>query len=342
VKAVVKTVRGVGGVELRDVPEPAARAGEVVLEVIASGICGTDLHIVADEFPYWPPVVLGHEILGRVAEVGEGVDASLLGRRVVAEPHAGACGVCYLCRRGWAQLCAEKRSPGWGIDGGFAERVRLPAHLLHPVADAVPDDAAVLAEPLAVVCSGYEQAPVEPGDRVVVIGAGPLGLLGALAARAYNAAGVLVVGRRSSRRRLAAAAEHGLDVAESPDEAAAWAARHAGHAGRGGVDLVVDTTGAQSAVALAATLLRRRGRLLALGFGGAEAIPVPWDALLQRAVTVSFAMSSSHTGWLAATQLLSSRRITPEWLVSSFGLPDWSSAFAAVERRDVIKAVLRP
>jgi L-iditol 2-dehydrogenase len=224
VKAVVKTIRGVGGVELRDVPEPAARAGEVVLDVIAGGICGTDLHIVADEFPYWPPVVLGHEILGRVAEVGEGVEESLLGKRVVAEPHAGACGVCYLCRRGWAQLCASKRSPGWGIDGGFAERVRLPAHLLHVVADGVPDDAAVLAEPLAVVCSGYEEAPVEPGDQVVVVGAGPLGLLAALAAQAGGAARVLVAGRQSSGRRLAAAAGHGLDVARSPEEAIAWAA----------------------------------------------------------------------------------------------------------------------
>jgi threonine dehydrogenase-like Zn-dependent dehydrogenase len=311
----------------------------VVLDVIAGGICGTDLHIVADKFPYWPPVVLGHEILGRVAEAGEGVDESLLGKRVVAEPHAGACGVCYLCRRGWAQLCEDKRSPGWGIDGGFAERVRLPAHLLHVIADDVPDEAAVLAEPVAVVCSGYEQAPVEPGDLVIVVGAGPLGLLAALAATAYGAAGVLVVGRRSSHRRLGAAADHGLDVAESPDEAAAWVAARSG---RGGADLVVDTTGAESAVALAVTLMRRRGRLLALGFGGAETIPVPWDTLLQRAATVSFAMSSSHTGWLAATELLSSRRITPEWMVTAFGLPDWSAAFAAVERRHVIKAVLRP
>nr|WP_240943102.1 alcohol dehydrogenase catalytic domain-containing protein [Planosporangium thailandense] len=324
---------------MRDVPAPAARAGEVVLDVIAGGICGTDLHIVADEFPYWPPVVLGHEILGRVAEVGAGVDEALIGKRVVAEPHAGACGVCYLCRRGWAQLCADKRSPGWGIDGGFAERVRLPAHLLHVIADAVPDDAAVLAEPLAVVCSGYEQAPVEPGDLVVVVGAGPLGLLAALAATAYGAAGVLVVGRHSSQLRLAAAAEHGLAVARSPDEAASWVAARSD---RGGADLVVDTTGAASAVAMATALLRRRGRLLALGFGGAETIAVPWDAMLQRAVTVSFAMSSSHTGWLAATELLSSRRIAPEWLVTPFDLAAWSEAFDAVEGRHVIKAVLRP
>ncbi len=334
-KAVVKTVRGVDGVELREVSDPRPRAGEVVLDVIAAGVCGTDLHIVANEFPYWPPVVLGHEILGQVAQVGDGVDEAWRGRRVVAEPHAGACGVCQLCRRGWAQLCPHKRSPGWGIDGGFADRVRLPAHLLHRVADGVPDDAAVLAEPLAVVCSGYEEAPVEPGGLVVVIGAGPLGLLSALAAQAYGAAGVLVVGRASSKGRLAAAATHGLAVAASPEEVAAWL-------GGKSADLVVDTTGTSSAIAMAATCLRRRGRLLALGFGGAETIAVPWDALLQRAVTVSFALSSSHTGWLAATELLGSRRIAPEWMVTSFGLPDWPAAFEAVERRRVVKAVLKP
>lgn len=108
------------------------------------------------------------------------------------------------------------------------------------------------------------------------------------------------------------------------------------------MDLVVDTTGAGSAVTLAATLIRRRGRLLALGFGGAQTIAVPWDALLQRAATVSFGLSSSHTGWLAATELLGSRRVEPQWLVTSFDLPAWSTAFDAVERRQVIKAVLRP
>jgi L-idonate 5-dehydrogenase len=138
---------------------------------------------------------------------------------------------------------------------------------------------------------------------------------------------------------LAAAADHGLEVARAPEEAKAWAAARGD---RGGVDLVVDTTGAASAIALAAALMRRRGRLLALGFGGSETIAVPWDALLQRAATVSFGMSSSHTGWLAATELLAARHVVPQWLVTSFDLPDWSTAFEAARHRNVIKAVLRP
>ena len=160
--------------ELVDVDPPAAAPGWAVLDVTYAGICGTDVHITHNSFPSYPPVTLGHEFLGVVASVGEGVGEGGTGvaprTRVVCEPHSLACGICSLCRRGHAELCAAKRSPGWGIDGAMAAQVAVPAHLLHAVPDGVTDRAAALTEPTAIVISGYERAPVPVGGTVLVVG----------------------------------------------------------------------------------------------------------------------------------------------------------------------------
>ena len=339
-RAVVKTQRGDGHMALLDVEEPRARPGWVVLEVIGGGICGTDVHILHDEHPYWPPVTLGHEFAGRIAEVGEGVEGWRMGDRVVCEPHQGACGVCHLCRRGLVQLCAHKRSPGWGIDGALARLVAVPAHLLHLVPDAVSDRAAVVCEPTAISVSALERTGVVPGETVVVLGPGPIGLISAMAARGMGAGRVVVVGRSSSARRLEVAGEVGLEVWNSdeldPVEAALDATR-----GRG-ADLVVDTSGAGGAIASGVRMLRRRGRLAAVGVSGRDALSFPWDDALFRALDVSFSFSSSYTSWDGALALLASRAVDVEPLVTAFPLERWNDAFRAVEERSVVKAVLEP
>jgi L-iditol 2-dehydrogenase len=110
--ALVKTAKGVGNIELRDVPIPKPASNEVLIEVKAAGICGTDIHVRYDEFPYWPPVILGHEFSGEIVEVGQDVTDYKVGDRVVGEPHNKACGKCYLCRTGNIQVCASKSSIG--------------------------------------------------------------------------------------------------------------------------------------------------------------------------------------------------------------------------------------
>ncbi len=112
----------------------------------------TDLHIYHDEFPYWPPVILGHEFSGVVSAVGSRVTGWTMGDRVVGEPHTLACGTCFLCRTGNRQVCASKRSPGWGIDGAFAPQMRFPEPgLLHRIPRRSTYPAAALVEPLANV-----------------------------------------------------------------------------------------------------------------------------------------------------------------------------------------------
>lgn len=339
-RALRKPAKGVHALVLERVPAPRPRPGWVVLDVRLAGICGTDLHIVADEFASWPPVTLGHEFTGTIRELGEGVTGWTVGQRVVCEPHALACGRCHLCRRGLAHLCADKKSPGWGIDGGFAEQVVVPADLLHPVPESVDDVAAGLVEPLAIVVTAFERTPVPPGGTVLVLGPGPIGILAALTATATGAGQVALVGRPSSAGRLALAADLGVEVWDSsrcdvPDTA------YARTRGRG-VDLVVETSGAAEAIAQGIGALRRQGRMCVLGVPGPEPIPVPWGLAMNRAVDIAFSLSSSWSSWDAALALLARGVLDARPLASVFPLTDWEQAFAATRTRAVVKALLDP
>lgn len=335
--AVVKTARGDGLVSLQERPEPKPAPGWVTIDVRYAGICGTDLHILHDRFPYWPPVTLGHEFFGTVSALGDGVDQHWLGARVACEPHSHADGTCHLCRRGFAELCAAKRSPGWGIDGAFAPRLVMPVHLLHRVPDDVPDAVAALTEPMAVAVTGVARGRVEAGDTVVVAGPGPVGILSAIAARAMGAANVIVVGRAESDRLRFAA---GLGFRTGVGDAALALVQDLTHGD--GANLVVDATGSAEAIALLLGAVRRRGRMVALGLVGQPSVAVPWDLAVSRAVDVAFSMSSNATAWEPAISILAREATGLAKMPSVFPLVEWEAAFTAVAKRTVIKALLAP
>lgn len=327
--------------ELVEVPVPRAAPGWAVLDVIYAGICGTDVHITHNSFPSYPPVTLGHEILGVVAEPGDGVTIPP-GTRVVCEPHSLACGTCHLCRRGHAELCAAKRSPGWGIDGAMAARVAVPAHLLHAVPDAVGDRAAALTEPTAVVLSGYERTPVPPGGVVLVVGPGPIGILAALVARACGAGRVVLVGRPSSNARLELAASLGvetwLDDGTGPSPAERIRDETAGR----GADLVVESSGSAGGIATCIDAARRRGAMLVLGVPDGRAVEVPWGVAMNRALDVTFSLSSSWSSWDAALALMATGALDPAPLATVVPLHRWEDAFAALAARTAVKALISP
>ena len=339
-KALRKLAAADEHLELVEVPEPKPEPGWVVLEVTYAGICGTDLHIAHNQFPSWPPVTLGHEFCGRVADVGAEVEGWLPGDRVVCEPHSLACGRCHLCRRGHAELCPHKRSPGWGVDGGMAARVAVPAHLLHRVPDTVPDLAAAMCEPTAIAVTAAERMPVEPGSTVLVLGPGAVGLLAAMVARACGAGRTVVVGRASSRPRLELARRLGFETwdASQADVAAQAMAATGGR----GADLALECSGSAGAVAAAIAALRRRGRLCVLGMSARPTLEVPWDLAMQRALDVSFSLSSSWSSWDGALALLARGAVDPEPLATVFPLADWEAAFKAIQARTVVKALLDP
>ncbi len=342
--ALQKVAEGVGNIEVREVPEPEPGPGWVKIEVKAAAICGTDLHIRDDTFPYWPPVTLGHEFSGVITGLGEGVEDWAVGDRVVAEPHTLACGKCWLCRQGHIQVCAHKRSPGWGIDGAFAKYLVMDAKLLHRLPDSVSFDAGALVEPTAnTVHDVGERAKVEPEDFVVVLGPGPIGLLAAQVAKGAGAREVMIIGTPADAElRLPVARHVGIDhvVNLGEQDPAELVMELTG--GRG-ADLVVECSGAAPAINSAVQLVRKKGRICVIGMTGRDKIEFTWDAAIFKGIDVFFNISTSYTSWDRAISVIEKGKVNAEALITHREpLQNWEAVFEALDQQKGIKALLIP
>ena len=325
-----KVAPGEGHVELAERPERAPGPGEVALGVHAVGVCGTDLHIWLGEYPSAPPVTMGHEVCGTVAELGEGVDPAWAGARVAVETFFSTCGECAHCRAGKLSVCEHRRSIGTHVDGGFAPRLVLPARNLHRVPEGLPDAAAALSEPLACVCNSLlDQSAVQPGDDVLVIGPGAIGLVAAQVARACGGR-VTVRGAERDGARLALAAELGFATSVAGREDASPA------------DVVVECSGAEPGIADALRAARRRGRIVQMGLRGAE-VTIPYDLVCFHELTISAGFASNPASWRRAMTLLQDGAVELAPLVTAvLPLEDWRRAFDASRAGDGVKYVLDP
>jgi threonine dehydrogenase-like Zn-dependent dehydrogenase len=239
-----------------DLPEPAPGPGEVLIAVHTAGICGSDIHATQGLFPLTPPRVMGHEYSGTVLAVGRGVSRSLVGRAVGCEPNYG-CGACDACRAGRVSQCQQAVRVG-----GFAERVVLPRHCVHPLPEGLDPTTAALAEPAACCLEGLEMARQRRGATVLVIGGGIMGLLTLTLAKARGAGTAIlsdpVPSRREAARRL------GADLTVDPaseDLAGVVQRATGGH----GVDLACEAVGKPELLAAAARLTRPRGVVQLVG-----------------------------------------------------------------------------
>ena len=251
----------VGRLEIgeRSVPR-LERSDDVLLDVEACGICGTDLHILEDPpaHPATVGVVLGHEIVGRVAEAGDDVVALRPGDRVVVAPNLW-CGQCAWCRRGLRNQCENSTTVGIFVDGGLAPRVRVPARACHPISADLPPHLAALAEPLSTVVHGAKLAAVFPGEVALVIGAGPVGLM---FTALLSAGGATVVVCEPSDLRASVARSMGAARVVRPNADDIDAVVREASGGLG-ADVVVDAVGSQLASAL--EHVRTGGRIVLFG-----------------------------------------------------------------------------
>ena len=344
-KALVKTAAGPGNIEVREVPIPEIPAEDwVLIKVKAAGVCGTDLHIWHDQFPYWPPVTLGHEFAGEIVKTGSEVSRFKVGERVVAEPHTLACGECYLCRQGRIQLCSSKRSPGWGIDGGFAEYVVMPQVLLHRVPDGIDYDIAALAEPMAIaVHQVTERCKIECQDFVVVTGAGPIGILAAFAAKSVGEGKVAITGMDACEYiRFNVAGELGADKIINVQKSDALE-QIMKLTGRKGADVVIETSGAQKAIAQSIGMLKKCGKLCAIGLGKTDETCIPWNKAVQKSIDIVCCMSSGYTAWDKALSLMESTdKDLSKLITHKVSLEDWREVFEELEAERGIKALFIP
>lgn len=301
-----------------------------MLEVVAAGICGTDLHIADGEYETVTPVTMGHEVAAVVAEVGDGVDSSWLGTPVASETYFSTCGECAFCLAGRPNLCPDRRSIGTHVDGAFAPRLVVPLTNLHRLPDWLDAHAAPLCEPLACVChSLLEPEPVvEPGQEVLVVGPGPVGLLAAQVA--YAAGGhVHVRGTRRDVRRLEAAQQLGHETSTTEDSAVK-------------ADVVIECSGSELGIAAALAAARRGGRYVQIGLAG-RPVTIPFDLVCFHELQLTSGFASTPSSWRKALGLVSERQVRLEPLLTEVvPMTDWERAFAATRAAEGIKFVLDP
>ncbi|HEY5334018.1 MAG TPA: alcohol dehydrogenase catalytic domain-containing protein [Solirubrobacterales bacterium] len=326
----MKTKPGVGHLELKEVEVVAPGPGEVLVDVHATGICGTDLHIIDDEYGHKPPVVLGHEVIGTVTELGEGVERSWLGERIACETFFSTCEVCAPCRDGRPNLCKQRVSIGSGIDGGFTSRMRIPARNLHSVPPGVEDYAASLLEPLACVVNCLcDPSVVNAGDRVLVTGPGPIGMLAAMVARASGGE-VTVAGLAKDADRLAVAERLGFGALGDDS----WQGEE--------FAVTVECSGSAGGVAACLRSTERGGRLVVIGLAGRE-VSIPFDEVCYRELTVTSGFASIPRSWRRSLALLGEGAVDLGALVSRAApLGEWEDAIAEVRAGQGMKVVFDP
>jgi threonine dehydrogenase-like Zn-dependent dehydrogenase len=345
-----------GGPDIRieEVPTPRPGPGEVLVEVTAAGICGSDLHYYRGEDPWgsarWPQRI-GHELAGVVAAVGSGVTTVSPGRRVVVEPrHLVGCGGCRYCRRGDYHLCPERGL----VDGerrssaGFAELDLAPAENVFALPDHVPCEAAALADVYACAVHAVHRAAIAPTDTVAIFGSGAVGLAVGQVARLAGARQTLLVGRRDAALALAlgaGAADHGIN-SRRQDPVAAILERTAGL----GADVVFEAVGGAGETLLSAVLAAARGGAVVLLGAFVGDVVVPYREANRRELDLRW--SSSYSTWkgvrelqIALDLIAEGRVATAPLLTHRFALADIDRAFHAAADKaasGAIKVLVQP
>jgi L-iditol 2-dehydrogenase len=315
---------------------PTVAPDDVVVRVRVAGLCGTDHRIWTGDRPVGYPRVMGHEFVGRVEAVGDGVTRVAVGDRVAVEPNY-SCGTCPLCREGNRNLCLSRTAIGIDVDGGFAEIVRVPARCCWSAPTGVADEDLMLTEPLAVVVRAVERAAVRAGETAAVVGVGTLGLLALQVLRARGGR-VLCIGRSS--RRFALARELGADAVHATSDGPLQPVARA-FSGREGVDCVVETAGTPEAVNHALEIVRPGGRVVVTGLPH-DPTPVLFFSVVRREVTITGSMIYQDE-FVEAMRLVAAGQVhTPPLITHRFPLDDIARAFAVHEEPTAIKVAVIP
>jgi L-iditol 2-dehydrogenase len=325
-------------VELMEIPRATISDDQVLLEVQSVGVCGSDLHMWTAQQSWTVnyPVVLGHEFCGTIAQVGKAVKGWREGDRVVSETAAVVDPDSPLTRQGLYNLDPGRRGYGAMIDGAMRQFVPVPARILHRMPEGMSFDEAALTEPSCVAYNAVvNNARIRPGDRIAVLGPGPIGILCAAMARLCGAE-VGLAGLERDRVRLQVGETYGcVSLVGNLKE---WA-----FAGDGlGVDGVVDATGVSAALTTALEIVRPAGWISKVGWG-----PQPLlgsvDMLVQKNVTLQGSFSHNWATWERVIRLISTGQLDVKAITGgAWPLEQWQTAFEKMHSGEIVKAILRP
>lgn len=340
-KAFVKYGKSAHEARLMEVPVPEPGEGEVLLQVAACGLCGSDLHAYLARSGYeWvvPPIVLGHEFTGTVQRAGVGIAGFKAGDRAVVLGIQG-CHRCRPCRSGDTNLCAERRVIGLNMDGGMAEYAVVKADSLVRVPEGLDPAVAAITEPLSVAIHAVDKGAFYPGQRVVVTGPGPIGLYSAAYARLHGAKVLLAGLGADARARIPAAERIGLRTVNMED--LTWDEALKSAFGGEPLDVWVEASGDPRALEASFAQVRRGGTVVVVAI---YAQPFSWFATqcVRGEHSLYFSYASTCRDYELALDLLSDGLKDLEASVTRYSLEDAEKAFRDAEERRVVKPVIVP
>lgn len=326
---------GEGRLVVRDVPDPLPGSDEVLVEVEACGVCGSDVQIinVPPGHPSTPPVVIGHEFVGSVRALGSTVHDVPIGLRVVVDPDP-KCGACDSCRSGRPANCVKIVALGVHRDGALARYVTAPADSVYAISPDVPAEMAALVEPLACVVNGTNRAALRPGESVVVFGAGAIGCLFIAVFRAAGAGRIVAVEPSPARGAVAGAV--GADTVLTPDE---WATRR-GELLPQGANVVVDAVGSVLPQAIEAAGMG--ARIIVFGMNGNARPPVHQVEIVEKGLAILGSYISNFT-FPAAIRLVESGRLNlAPMITATIPLDETLAGIERLRSGDAVKIVIKP
>ena len=321
-------------------PEPQPGPGEALVAIHSTGICGTDLSIVAGKIPVTHPLVLGHEMIGTILDLNGGVPPGRRlerGDRVLVDPVV-FCGTCYQCSKGQVNLCPNGALMGRDRDGGFSNTVAVPAANLYPVPEEISDTTGPLLQVLTTCMHAERQTTLMPGESALVMGLGVAGLLHLQLAKARGASPLIGVTRTASKRALAE--RLGADVTIDPSDPRALETVLDCTSGRG-VDVAIEAVGRGATLAQAIEFTRIGGRLTLFGTITEPAPSLPYYQLYYKELLISNPRAAKPEDFPAAIDIVSNGPVTLEPLVTGvFPLSRASEAIAATGTGGSLKVVL--
>lgn len=340
--SLIKEKQGVGHLKLYPAETPRVSKDEVLVKVEYCGICGTDLHILHDTFPYNPPVIIGHEFSGVIVDKGENVSSLLnVGDSVAVQGSTKkTCGHCIYCKTGNYMLCSERLGMGHGVNGGFTKYVNVREDMIYKAGDSVNLQKLALAEPLACAVQAVEEfVNIHSSDTVLVSGPGPIGLL-CTAILKNKGCTVIFAGTSADEKRLEIAEQLGSDyvVDISNTNLEALVKKVTDH----GVDAAFECAGHPSSVSTCINCLKPKGNLLQVGITSGD-IKIDYSKIVLKNLAIYGSLAHSMTSWEKALKFIEKDSLSLDPIITHvLPLEDWEDGFNLCESKNCGKVLLKP